>query len=80
MLYRCMGKLNARPRLCTAATRQKKKILEMKKHGEIRQKSNGVLKKQMMIRKDAGEGFYKKTIIKHGNGDRTHNFNFGWRI
>jgi len=48
----------------------KEKILEMKKHGEIRQKSNGVLKEQMMIRKDAGEGFYKKTIIKHGNGGR----------
>jgi hypothetical protein len=28
-----------------------------------------VLKEQMMIRKDAGEGFYKKMIIKHGNGD-----------
>lgn len=64
-----MGELNARPRLCTAATRQKKKFLRQKKHGEIRQRSNGVLKEQMMIRKDAGEGFYKKMIIKHGNGD-----------
>ena len=42
----------------------------MKKHGEIRQKSNGVLKEQMMIGKDAGEGLDKKTIIKHGNGGR----------
>ena len=65
-----MGKWNARPRLCTAATRQKKQILVMKKHGEIRQKSNGVLKEQMMIGKDAGEGLDKKTIIKHGNGGR----------